>query len=90
MEYTGHPYEIVSELERLGEQKVRALLSTREFGDPGSLTRVVVEGWLSQRDAVRALRRANEALSIAGFANTIAIVAIVVSVGALALQIVQW
>ena len=83
MAYTGDPYEIVSELERLGEEKVRALLSTREFGDPGSLTRFVVEGWLSRMDAVRAL-------SIARFANGIAIVAMIVSVGALALQLIQW
>jgi len=44
MTYTGDPYEIVSHLESLGEAEVRRLLGTREFGDPGSITRSVVEG----------------------------------------------
>jgi hypothetical protein len=64
MAYTGDPYEVVFELERLGEERVRELLSTREFGDPGSLTRSVVEGWLSRKESSHASRRADRALSI--------------------------
>ena len=90
MAYTGNPYEVVSELERLGVEQVRKLLSTREFGDPESMTRLIAEDWLSRKDALRSSERADTALSIARFANKIAIAAIILSVSAIIIQIIQW
>ena len=90
MAYTGNPYEVVSELERLGVERVSELLSTREFGDPGSLTQTVAQNWLANKDASRASERANEALSIARFANKIAIAAIILSISAIIIQIIEW
>lgn len=89
MAYTGNPYEVVSELERFGVEKVRELLSTRELGDPGSMTRLIAEDWLSRKDALRSSERANDALSIARFANKIAIAAIILSASAVIIQIIQ-
>jgi|SRR5688572_15837112 len=71
--YTGDPYEVITELNSLGEKEVRNRVLTRYFGDPGSLTRTVVEGWLSRKESSAALRTAKRA-------NIIALIALITSI----------
>jgi hypothetical protein len=87
MAYTGNPYEVIPELESLGVERVRELLSTREFGDFGSMTRSITEEWLSRKDASI---RADQALSTARLANKIAIAASILSAIAIIIQIMEW
>lgn len=78
--YTGNPYDVLPELESLGETEVCRRLPTGEFGEEDSILRSVVENWLASQESVRKAAaearsetREEAMLSTAREANSIAL-----------------
>ena len=78
--------QMVEILDGLGEAEARDKFIKGEFGTPGSSKSLVVERWLNEKDSARrsaredeTLRIARQALSNSRRANTIAIIAMILS-----------
>ena len=61
---TFREHDLVTELERIGEEEVRTRLARGEFGMVGSSKSTAVKAWLSSQEAERRVARETKALSI--------------------------